>query len=139
MRMKKLALVLLAGTAALLGAGPVFADDDDWKERRKHERKTKREVHHHHYYYSPPVIIYRNAPAFPPAEKPAGRASPAFPIESMAERSLAWERQREILEKELATEQQLLAEARLQQRRDSVEMHERNIEGLRRELKNVER
>lgn len=139
-------------------------DDDDWEEHRRHQhkKKPKRELRHHQYYYQPPVVIYRNAPPASPvyrdspapsAETPAGKADPRFPTESVTERSLARERQREILEKELATEQQLLAEAkkqlteqeaarpgderayaRLQPYKDSVELHARNIEALRREM-----
>lgn len=75
---------------------------------------------------------------------------------------LAKERQREILEKELATEQQLLANARkeaveldamlsgeepndpltrerLQPYRDNVHNHEQNVQALRRELRNLDR
>ncbi|HVL37604.1 MAG TPA: DUF4124 domain-containing protein [Burkholderiales bacterium] len=97
------------------------------------------------------------APA-PPA-KPAAKA---FPRESAAERLNARQRQREILEKELASEQSDLARARqalaeqeavrfgdeknyarvlerLQPFRDRVETHEKNIEALKRELANLYR
>lgn len=86
----------------------------------------------------------------------------AFPKESAADRADAKERQREILEKELATEEQLLARARaelaaqesvrfgdernfarvlerLQPYKDSIQTHEKNIEALRRELANLYR
>ena len=97
-----------------------------------------------------------------PAPKPAARAgSPSnFPKESAAERATAKGRQREILEQELQTEQQLLAKAkkelaeqeavragdernyarvlgRLQPFKDTVEVHEKNVEALRRELSNA--
>lgn len=96
-----------------------------------------------------------------PAQK--GARSPAeFPKETPAERASARERQREILEKELANEQTALAKAkqelaaqesvrmgdernyarveeRLQPYKDSVETHEKNIEALRRELNNLYR
>jgi len=85
-----------------------------------------------------------------------------FPKESATERASARERQREILEKELVTEQAALAKARqdlaaqeavrsgeernyarveerLQPYKDSVETHEKNIEALRRELNNLYR
>src|SRR3982075_2574860 len=53
------------------------------------------------------------APAQKPPPAPAKSARPGeFPKESPAERSSARERQREILEKELATEQAALAKAR---------------------------
>lgn len=96
-----------------------------------------------------------------PAPKP--RASPkGFPRESTEARAAARERQREILEKELATEEALLAKAkqalaeqeairtgdernyarvleRLQPYKDTVELHAKNIEALRRELNNLYR
>ena len=98
----------------------------------------------------------------PPPAKPAARSgSPAgFPKESASERASAKGRQREILEQELVTDQKLLAEAkqklaaqesvrggeernysrvleRLQPFRDTVEVHEKNVEALRRELSNA--
>ena len=104
-----------------------------------------------------------------PAQRPAPqRASPApqqggfgaFPRESSSDRLSARERQRDILERELATEQDLLDKAkqalaqqesirtgdeknyarvleRLQPFRDNVELHTKNIEALRRELANL--
>src|SRR6266850_332623 len=103
------------------------------------------------------------APAQKPPPLPAKSARPGeFPKESPAERSSARERQREILEKELVTEQAALAKARqelaaqeqvrsgeernyarvqerLQPYKDSIETHEKNIEALRRELNNLYR
>ena len=101
---------------------------------------------------------------------PAGKAPPPsrsarpgeFPKETAAERASGRERQREILEKELVTEQSALAKARqelaaqeavrtgeernyarvqerLQPYKDSIETHEKNIEALRRELNNLYR
>ncbi|HZM35073.1 MAG TPA: hypothetical protein VFC18_11335 [Burkholderiales bacterium] len=93
---------------------------------------------------------------------PAQAPSKPFPKESASQRESAKERQREILEKELATEQQLLAKAqkaleeqeairtgdeknyarvleRLQPFKDSVETHLKNIEALKRELSNLYR
>ena len=94
---------------------------------------------------------------------PGRRISPgSFPKESASDRANAKGRQREILEKELVTEQQLLAKAqkdltdqeairtgdernyarvleRLQPYKDSVETHQKNIEALRRELTNLSR
>jgi hypothetical protein len=97
-----------------------------------------------------------------PASKAPPAGSAGFPKETPAERSSARERQREILEKELATEQAGLAKAqqdlaaqesvrsggernyarveeRLQPFKDSVETHQKNIEALRRELSNLYR
>jgi len=94
---------------------------------------------------------------------PAQKLSPrSFPKESPQARATAKERQRGILEKELATEEQLLEKAkqalaeqeairtgdernyarvleRLQPYRDNVELHTKNIEALRRELANLNR
>lgn len=97
-----------------------------------------------------------------PAPKPAARAPGNFPKETAAERASAKGRQREILEKELATEMQDLAKARqalaeqeavrsgdernyarvlerLQPYKDRIETHEKNIEALKRELGNLNR
>jgi hypothetical protein len=105
-----------------------------------------------------------NVVSTPPAA-PAknGTKSPgSFPKESAAERANARGRQRDILQKELATEQGLLTKAqqelaaqeavrtgdernyaktleRLQPFRDSVETHQKNIEALKRELGNLSR
>ncbi|HXM81906.1 MAG TPA: DUF4124 domain-containing protein [Burkholderiales bacterium] len=98
-----------------------------------------------------------------PVQKPSAARSPgSFPRESSSDRANAKERQREILEKELVTEQQLLSKAqqelaqqesvrsgdernyvrvleRLQPYKDSVEVHQKNVEALRRELSNLNR
>jgi hypothetical protein len=92
------------------------------------------------------------------AEKPAARPAPtAFPKEGAQARASARERQRQILERELKQEEELLAKARkeleeqeavrygdernyarvlerLQKYKDAVELHEKNVESLRREL-----
>src|ERR1700704_4785639 len=96
-----------------------------------------------------------------PLQRPSASRS-SFPRESASERANAKERQREILEKEFATEQQLLAKAqqdlveqesvrsgdesnyarvleRLQPYKDSLEVHQKNVEALRRELGNLNR
>lgn len=105
------------------------------------------------------------APAPPPPPRPAAARIPRptdFPKESASDRASARERQREILEQELASEQTALAKAkqdlaeqeavrsggernyarveeRLQPYKDTVETHEKNIEALRRELNNLYR
>lgn len=100
----------------------------------------------------------------PPAPNPraARQGRESFPTESPSARASAKERQREILEKELAAEQELLARAkqeladqeatrsgdeknyarvleRLQPYKDNVDQHEKNVEALRRELGNSAR
>jgi uncharacterized protein DUF4124 len=105
------------------------------------------------------------APAPPPPSRPAATRIPRpgdFPKESASDRASARERQREILEQELASEQTALAKAkqelaaqeavrsgdernyarveeRLRPYKDTVETHEKNIEALRRELNNLYR
>ena len=99
-----------------------------------------------------------------PLQRPSASTSRSgsFPRESASDRANAKERQREILEKELATEQQLLGKAqqdlteqesvrsgdernyarvleRLQPYKDSIEVHQKNVEALRRELGNLNR
>ena len=97
----------------------------------------------------------RTPSGFPPA--PAG-----FPRETPRDSASARERQRDILQKELASEEQALSKARqalaeqesvrsgdernyarvlerLQPYKDSVETHQKNIEALKRELANLNR
>lgn len=99
------------------------------------------------------------APA--PRSAPAARPG-AFPRESAAERERRASSSREILERELTTEEAALAKARedlqaqesvrygdernyarvierLQPYKDSVETHEKNIQALKRELNNLQR
>ena len=97
-------------------------------------------------------------PAPASAAKPASKPAPtAFPKEDSQSRASARDRQREILERELAQEEKLREQARkeleeqesvrygdernyarvlerLQKYKDAVELHEKNIESLRREL-----
>jgi len=98
----------------------------------------------------------------PNNKSPAKAAPGSFPKEDSQARASARERQREILEGELEREQSLLAQARkeleeqesvrsgdernyarvlerLQKYKDAVELHEKNIESLRRELTNLYR
>jgi len=95
-----------------------------------------------------------------PAQKAPPSARSSFPRESPEARASAKDRQREILEKELLAEQQLLAKAqkdlvdqesvrsgneqnyarvleRLQPYKDNVDLHQKNIEALKRELSNI--
>jgi len=98
----------------------------------------------------------------PAQRQPRGDSArpPDFPRESAAQRSAAKEKQRETLEGELAKEKSLLADAqkeldeqqavrsgdeknyarvleRLQPYKDRVELHQKNIEALQRELANL--
>ena len=110
-------------------------------------------------------VVTRQINIAPPPPAPPPRAAPAarpgtFPRESPSERASRTATSREILEKELATEQAALAKARddlaaqeaerfgnernyarvlerLQPYKDSVETHEKNVEALKRELSNL--
>jgi hypothetical protein len=111
-------------------------------------------------------LVSREINVVPAQRIPIPRATPkenvrrdGFPKESPAAQASAKERQREILEKELAAEQELLAKAkqeladqeatrsgdernyarveeRLQPYKDTVDLHQKNVEALRRELSN---
>jgi septal ring factor EnvC (AmiA/AmiB activator) len=100
-----------------------------------------------------------------PAQKPVPVPAPrtgGFPRESASDRAVAKGRQRDILEQELAKEEGLLAKARqslseqeairngnernyarvqerLQPFKDDVDLHQKNIEALKRELGNSSR
>lgn len=101
-------------------------------------------------------------PAATQSAKPAGKPPSAFPREDAQTRASAKSRQREILEREVAQEEESLGKARkelaeqesvrygdernyakvlerLQKYKDAVEVHEKNIESLRRELANLNR
>ncbi len=100
-------------------------------------------------------------PAASQSARPAAKTPPtSFPKEDSQARASAKSRQREILERELTREETLLGEARkelaeqesvrygdernyakvlerLQKYKDAVEVHEKNIESLKRELTNL--
>jgi len=101
-------------------------------------------------------------PAASQSAKPATRPPTVFPKEDSQARAAAKSRQRDILERELEREETLLGESRkelaeqesvrygdernyakvlerLQKYKDSVEVHEKNVESLRRELTNLAR
>jgi hypothetical protein len=98
----------------------------------------------------------------PPLSTPPARTPAGFPRETPRDSASARERQREILQKELASEEQALSKARqalaeqeavrsgdernyarvlerLQPYKESVETHQKNIEALKRELANLNR
>lgn len=97
------------------------------------------------------------APASAPAARPAAKSPAGFPKESTGARADARDRQKATLEAELASEEALLAKAnaelaeqeairhgdernyakvleRLQKYKDNVQLHQKNIDELRREL-----
>ena len=106
-------------------------------------------------------VVTRQINVAPPAPRSSARPG-SFPRESAEEREQRTASSREILEKELSTEQAALAKARedlaaqeavrygnernyervlerLQPYKDSVETHEKNIDALKRELSNLQR
>jgi len=97
-----------------------------------------------------------------PAAKPAAKSPAGFPKESSAERQSSRAKQRDTIEKELSQEQSMLMDARkklseqeairggdeknyarvlerLRPYQDTVEVHEKNVEALKRELGNLSR
>lgn len=98
-----------------------------------------------------------------PAQKAAAKPSPAgFPRESAADRASAKSKQRDTLERELTQEETMLGDAkrklseqeairtgdeknyakvleRLKPYKDAVEVHEKNVDALKRELGNLSR
>jgi hypothetical protein len=107
------------------------------------------------------VTTQINVAPRPQAGNPS-RGAASFPRESATDRASAKDRQREILQQELAAEEADLAKAkqalaeqegvrqgdernyarvleRLQPYKDRVETHEKNVEALKRELTNVNR
>jgi hypothetical protein len=105
-------------------------------------------------------LVSREINVVPAQKIPPPGARSSFPRETPEARASAKGRQREILEKELLAEQQLLAKAqkdlaeqesvrsgneqnyarvleRLQPYKDNVDLHQKNIDALRRELGNI--
>ncbi len=147
MTLKAICLAVLAGTAFFASTATLADDDDDDDHRKdryyRHGKHSRKEVHFHHYYFYLPSGAVIERPGPPPFAYrdplPAPGVKPGFPRESAAERAAAKERQRAILEKELAAEEQLLAQARRDGTADGIGLHERNIAALRRELANIDR
>ena len=153
------ALLVLILTAAVAGPARAQPVTEIWKCKGRDGRWTYTNDRNEAEKLKCEVVT-RQVNVAPASKAPAGSAG--FPKETAAERSSARDRQREILEKELATEQAALAKAqqdlaaqesvrsggernyarveeRLQPFKDSVETHQKNIEALRRELSNLYR
>ncbi len=148
MTLKKFFIAAL-GVTALLACATAFSH---------HERKQRS---HYHYYYwpaevmvdgtivvylvpppppPPPPVAYRELPAPPAPQKPQAKAPQGFPKESAAQRAQGKDRRREILEQELAAEMELLVLAEKGSAgKENLELHEKNVAALKRELKNLSR
>lgn len=108
-------------------------------------------------------IVQQERVTVAPAAKPAGAKSPAgFPRETPADRASSKAKQKDTIEKELSQEEAMLADSRkklaeqetirgadeknyarvlerLRPFKDTVEVHEKNVAALKRELNNLSR
>ena len=107
-------------------------------------------------------IVQQTRVTVVPAVKPGAKSPAGFPKESSSDRASSKAKQRETIENELSQEQSMLADARkklaeqeairtgdeknyarvlerLKPYKDTVEVHEKNVEALRRELINLSR
>lgn len=105
-------------------------------------------------------LVSREINVVPAQKQPPMSGPSTFPRETPQARASAKDRQRDILQKELASEQELLDKARkdlaeqesvrsgdeknyarvldrLQPYKDNVDLHQKNIEALKRELSNI--
>lgn len=107
-------------------------------------------------------IVQQQRVTVVPAAKLGAKSPAGFPKESSSDRASSKAKQRETIEKELSQEQSMLADARkklaeqeairtgdeknyarvlerLKPYKDTVEVHEKNVEALKRELMNLSR
>ena len=107
-------------------------------------------------------IVQQQRVTVVPVPKNAGKSPAGFPKESASDRQSAKAKQRDTIEKELNQEESMLADARkklseqeairggdeknyakvldrLKPYQDTVEVHEKNVEALKRELNNLSR
>ena len=107
-------------------------------------------------------IVQQTRVTVVPALKPAAKSPPGFPKESASDHVASKAKQRDTIEKELTQEESMLADARkklseqeairggeeknyarvierLKPYKDTVEVHEKNVEALKRELNNLSR
>ena len=108
-------------------------------------------------------VVHQERVSVVPAAKPSAAKSPAsFPRESANDRAASKAKQKDTIEKELTQEESMLADARkklteqeairggdeknfarvlerIKPYKDTVEVHEKNVEALKRELGNLSR
>jgi len=107
-------------------------------------------------------IVQQQRVTVVPAAKPGAKSPAGFPKETTSDRASSKAKQRDTIERELAQEQSMLADAkkkladqeavrsgdeknyarvleRLKPYQDTVEVHEKNVEALKRELNNLSR
>ena len=108
------------------------------------------------------IVQQERVTVVPAAAKPVAKSPAGFPKESASDRQASKAKQRETIERELNQEQGMLADARkklteqetvrggeeknyakvlerLKPYQDTVEVHEKNVEALKRELNNLSR
>lgn len=137
-RLKRTCIVILACTIAL-SPGALYADDDDDDDRkgsRHHGKKVWPDADYILYCpcAAPSAPAVERAPAPMPPGKSSARRPDHFPMETPTERASAKERQLDLLEKELEEERRLLARANAANAQDDIELHQKNIVAIRREL-----
>jgi septal ring factor EnvC (AmiA/AmiB activator) len=153
---------LLALTLGLVAAGPALAQVETiWsckdKNGRTHVTNLKEDT-----VGKECRIVQQQRVTVVPAAKPGAKSPAGFPRETVSDRASSKAKQRDTIERELSQEDSMLADAkkklaeqeavrsgeeknyarvleRLKPYQDTVEVHEKNVEALKRELGNLSR
>jgi hypothetical protein len=153
---------LLALTLGLVAAGPALAQVETiWsckdKNGRTHVTNLKEDT-----VGKECRIVQQQRVTVVPAAKPGAKSPAGFPRETASDRASSKAKQRDTIERELGQEDSMLADAkkklaeqeavrsgdeknyarvleRLKPYQDTVEVHEKNVEALKRELGNLSR